>query len=195
MKTGKKVLILSAVFIVAAVVYFMWPMGRKEEGTVTATYQAMEDASLPVVYPTMLEKTMAPLFGYREEKAVTAGRDSLLVLPEDRKLQILVDEAEDVDSLSYEIRSMDLEHLIERTELKLASDWNRSGDGAITASLPIQNMLEKNVEYLLGIRAKLNDGSDVWYYTRIIENDSSHVADMMALAMEYSEKTFHYESA
>ena len=64
MKTGKKMLVLFAVFVAAAVVYFMWPMGRKEEGGVTATYQAMEDASLPVVYPTMLEKTMAPLFGY-----------------------------------------------------------------------------------------------------------------------------------
>ena len=82
MKTGKKILVLFAVFVAAAVVYFIWPMGRKDEGGVTATYQAMEDASLPLVYPTMLEMKMAPLFGHREEKAVTAGRDSLLVPPE-----------------------------------------------------------------------------------------------------------------
>ena len=31
MKTGKKIAVLSAVFLIAAVVYFMWPMGRTEE--------------------------------------------------------------------------------------------------------------------------------------------------------------------
>lgn len=195
MKTGKKITVLSVIFIVAAVVYFIWPMGRKEEGGVTATYQAMEDASLPVIYPTMLEKTMAPLFGHREEKAVTAGRDSLLVLPEDRKLQILVDEAGEVESLSYEIRSLDLEHLIERTELKLASDWNRNQDGTITATLPIQNMLDAKTEYLLGIHTGLTDGTDAWYYTRIVEQDGSRVAEMIALAETFSGKTYHYDSA
>ncbi len=195
MKTGKKILILSAVFLVAAVVYFMWPMGRREEGAVTATYRAMEDASLPVVYPHIQDEKMAPLFGHREEKAVTAGRDSLLVLPEDRKLKILVDEARRADSISYEIRSLDLEHLIERTELKLATDWERNADGTIAAVLPIQNMLDPETEYLLGIRIRLTDGSNAWYYARIIETDGSHVAEMMALAKEFSEKTYHYESA
>lgn len=195
MRTGKKILVLSAVFLVAAVVYFLWPMGRKEEGGATATYRAMEDASLPVVYPQMLEQMMAPLFGHREEKAVTAGRDSLIVLPEDRKLNIHVDEAKKVDSLSYEIRSLDLEHLIERTELKLASDWERNSDGTITAVLPIQNMLDAETEYLLGIRIRLADGSDAWYYTRIIETNTAHIAEMMALAAEFSKKTYHYEAA
>ncbi|MBQ7796271.1 MAG: hypothetical protein IJ374_06920 [Lachnospiraceae bacterium] len=192
MKTGKKIVVLFAVFVVAAVVYFMWPMGSKEEDGVTATYQAMEDATLPVVYPTMLEKTMAPLFGHREEKAVTAGRDSLLVLPEDRKLQILVDEARDVASLSYEVRSLDLEHLIERTEI---TDWTEKDDGSLVVTLPIQNMLDQEVEYQLGIYAGLDDGSGVWYYARIIETENDHVGEMMALAEEYSKKTFHYESA
>lgn len=195
MKTGKKIAVLSVIFIVAAVVYFIWPMGRKEEGGVTATYQAMEDASLPVIYPTMLERNMAPLFGHREEKAVTAGRDSLLVLPEDRRLQILVDEAENVESLRYEIRSLDLEHLIERTELKLAADWSRNQDGTISAALPIQNMLDAKTEYLLGIYVGLTDGTGAWYYTRIVEQDGTHAAEMIALAEEFSRKTYHYESA
>jgi len=195
MKTGKKIAVLSVIFIVAAVVYFIWPMGRKEEGGVTATYQAMEDASLPVIYPTMLERNMAPLFGHREEKAVTAGRDSLLVLPEDRRLQILVDEAEDVESLRYEIRSLDLEHLIERTELKLAADWSRNQDGTISVALPIQNMLDAKTEYLLGIYVGLTDGTGAWYYTRIVEQDGTHAAEMIALAEEFSRKTYHYESA
>lgn len=195
MKTGKKILILTAVFFVAAVVYFLWPMGREQKGEVSATYQAMEDASLPIVYPVMLDQVMAPLFGHREEKAVTAGRDSLLVLPEDRRLKVLVAEADQVDSLSYEVRSMDTSHLIERTELKLATDWMRNADGDIEAVLPVQNMLEKETEYLLGIHAELKDGSDLWFYSRIMQKDASRLADMMALAKEFSSKTYHYDSA
>lgn len=191
MKTGKKMIVLSVVFIIAAAVYFMWPMGRKEESGELVTDTAMGEASLPVVYPVMMEKRMAPLFGHREEKAVTAGRDSLLVLPEDRKLGIVAAEAEAVVSLGYEIRSMDQEHLIERTEL---TDWTK-GSEEVSVTLPIQNLLEKETEYQLGICAGLKDGSAVWYYTRIIEKDNAHVAEMIALAEEYSRKTFHYESA
>lgn len=191
MKTGKKIAVLSAVFLIAAAVYFMWPMGRTEEGGTQITYTAMEEATLPVVYPKMGEWTLAPLLGHREEKAVTAERNSLLVLPEDRRLAVVVAEAEEVISLGYEIRSLDAEHLIERTELK---DWKLES-GQIAAILPVQNLLDEETEYQLGIRVGLKDGSEAWYYSRIIDTDGAHAADMLALAADFSMKTFHYESA
>lgn len=191
MKTGKKIAVLSAVFLIAAAVYFIWPAGQKAENGEHVTYAAMEEATLPVVYPKMGEREMAPLLGHREEKAVTAGRDSLLVLPEDRRLEVEIEEAKNVASVGYEIRSLDMEHLIERTEL---TDWTKE-EGMITATLPIQNLLDEKTEYQLGIRVTLKDGSDVWYYARIIETDRTHVDEMMSLAEEYSAKTFHYESA
>lgn len=191
MKTGKKIAVLLVVFIAAAAVCFMWPMGRKEENGVTIRYTAMEEATLPVIYPRMLERDMAPLFGHREEKAVTAERDSLLVLPEDRKMEICVDEAEEVMSLGYEIRSLDMENLIERTEL---TDWKLE-NGQVETVLPIQNLLNAETEYQLGIRVGLKNGSEAWYYARIIETDSTNAAEMLNLAEEFSEKTFSYESA
>ena len=191
MKTGKKIAVLLLVFVAAAVIYFIWPMRQKNEEKGSVTYTAMEEASLPVVYPRMLDRKMAPLFGHREEKAVTAGRGSLLVLPEDRKLEISIEEAEDICSLGYEIRSMDTERLIERTEL---SGWTAE-NGTVSTVLPIQNLLEEKTEYMLGICADLKDGSRVWYYARIMETDPSQVSDMLALAEEFSRKTFHYDSA
>ena len=191
MKTGKKIAVLSVVFLVAAVVYFMWPMGRTEESGEQITYTAMEEATLPLVYPKMGEIKMAPLLGHREEKAVTAERNSLLVLPEDRSLEVVVGEAKYVASLGYEIRSLDAEHLIERTEIK---DWKME-NGEIQTALPIQNLIDEETEYQLGIRVGMKDGSDVWYYSRIIDTDSAHAMEMLALATEFSEKTFHYESA
>ena len=38
MKTGKRIAVLLLVFIAAAVVYFIWPLGHKEENGVNATY-------------------------------------------------------------------------------------------------------------------------------------------------------------
>lgn len=191
MKTGKRIAVLLLVFIAAAVVYFIWPLGHKEENGVNATYTAMGEAALPVVYPTALGYELAPLFGQREEKAVTAARDSLLVLPEDRKLSIRIEEGSKIKGLRYEIRSLDMEHLVERTEL---TGWSLE-NGQIQTELPIQNLLEKETEYQLGLCAELSDGTGVWYYARIMETDNSHVGDMLALAEEFSEKTFHYESA
>lgn len=191
MKTGKRIAVLLLVFIAAAVVYFIWPLGPKEENEAGVTYTAMGEAVLPVVYPTALGYELSPLFGQREEKAVTAARDSLLVLPEDRRLVIRIEEGSRIKGLRYEIRSLDMEHLVERTEL---TGWTLE-NGQIQTELPIQNLLEKEMEYQLGLCAELSDGTGVWYYARIMETDNSHVVDMLALAREFSEKTFHYESA
>ena len=87
-KAIKKAGILLLIFLIAAAAYFFWPMrGGSEENM---TYAARQDAVLPVVYPRMGEREMAPLLGRREELAATAGRGSLLVLPDDRKLPVRI---------------------------------------------------------------------------------------------------------
>ena len=116
MKTGKKVMILLLVFVAAAVVYFVHPVGKKEEHGVTE-YTAMEKAKFPVLYATMGEREMAPVFGQTDERGVTAGRDSLILLPEDRKLKLRFAGTTKIQGVHYEIRSLDTEDLIERTRI------------------------------------------------------------------------------
>ena len=84
MKTGKKVMILLLIFVAAVIVYFIHPVGKKEEHGITE-YTAMEKAKFPVLYATMGEREMAPVFGQTEERGVTADRGSLIVLPEDSR--------------------------------------------------------------------------------------------------------------
>lgn len=189
-RIGKKVVILLLVFFAAAIIYFLRPMNSGEDQG-TAVYTAMESATLPVVYPQMMGREMAPLFGHMEEGAVTADRDSLLVLPEDRRLTVRIGEAWEVQSVSYEVRSMDMQHLVERTEV---TGLDRSESG-ITAVLPIQNLLTEDTQYSLGIQLVLSDGSSVWYYARIMESNNSHVDEMLTLAEEFSLKTLDYEAA
>ena len=104
MKTGKKIAVLLLVFVAAAVIYFIWPFGRTDDSRAGTVYTAMEDAAFPVVYPSMLGREMAPLFGHMEEMAVTADRDSLIILPEDRQLSIRMEHAEQVAGLRYGMR-------------------------------------------------------------------------------------------
>lgn len=54
MKTGKKIAVLALIFVAAAIIYFVWPLGRKEENKTGVVYTAMGEAELPVVYPTAL---------------------------------------------------------------------------------------------------------------------------------------------
>ena len=191
MKTGKKIVILLFIFIAAAVLYFIWPMRQREQKEADRTYSVMEKATLPVAYPTMLEQELEPLFGHREEKAASADRGSLIVLPSDRKLSVRFAFADGIRSLRYEIRNMDMDHLVERTEL---TGWTVE-NGELATVLPIQNLLEEGVEYRLGICAGLSDGTEVWYYARIIEANAEHLGEMLALARDFSDKTFHYSSA
>lgn len=191
MKTGKRILVLLAVFIVAAILYFIWPLGQQEKPGDKIEYTAMQEPTLPVVYPFMNGREMAPLFGHTEERAVTADRDSLLVLPEDRKLEIRVDGGDTLQSLGYEIRSLDLKHLVERTQITEL----RQEENVVFTALPIQNLLKKDTQYLLAVNACLKDGRSVWYYARIVETENPHVEEMLALSEDFSGKTFHYESA
>ncbi len=184
------ILILLLVFIAAVIINFIWS-GSKEDDSESTIYKAMEAATLPVVYPQMLGREMAPLFGHTEEGAVTADRDSLLVMSEDRELSVRIDHAWEIDSIRYEIRSLDMEHLVERTEL---SGW-KIEEGGVIVRLPIQNLLDKETQYLLAINIDLFDGSSFWYYTRIVETDNEHVEEMLALAEEFSVKTLDYEEA
>ena len=159
MKTGKKVMILLLIFVAAVIVYFIHPVGKKEEHGITE-YTAMEKAKFPVLYATMGEREMAPVFGQTEERGVTADRGSLIVLPEDRKLKVRFAGTTKIQGLRYEIRSLDTEDLIERTQVtSLDAAINGDSENAVSAELLIQNLLETGKEYLLGVCASLPDGA------------------------------------
>ncbi|MEN2543416.1 hypothetical protein, partial [Acinetobacter baumannii] len=69
-----------------------------------------------------------------------AAGNSLTVLPEDRALAVLIEKGGDaVTGISYEIRTMDRERLIERTVLE---QWEENGE-ELRAVLPIQNLLNR----------------------------------------------------
>lgn len=188
-RISKKVMILSGIFVLALAGYFLLSM---KKGKDDVTYTSIKDAGLPVVYVEMFGKEMNGMYGYQDDNPASAGRGSLTVLPEDRKLTVHIEDLNSkVKGIQYEIRSLDGERLVERTAL---TDWTQE-EGQVKASLPIQNLLTKDEEYRMTLAVTTEGHSPVYYYTRIVWTDSSHAQDMIGLAEDFSTKSFNYDAA
>ncbi len=187
----KKIGILSAVFIVAIAVYFMWNQKSTEKKDVMV-YTSMDEASLPVVSTDMFGRKMNLLHGYTQDMKQTVSREALAILPSDRSMNIQIgDYSGSIKGISYEVRSLDMERLVERTTI---DKWNQEENG-VTATLPIQNLLTKDKEYLLVLTLDTSDKGELLYYTRIMWSDSTNAKDMIDFAFNFTNKTFDYDQA
>lgn len=179
----KRAGILLGIFVIAVAAYFIW-MQQGEEPDMQHT--SFDEAAFPVVSVTSLGQEMNYLHGYARQMDATTMRDTLTVLPDDRQLPIKVEAGSlPVDGISYEVRSLDTTRLVERTELDA---WEEN-EGIITAVLPIQNLLNKDTEYLLSLTLRSDKQTKVYYYTRIISTDQTYAKDILNLVLDFSDKT------
>lgn len=186
----KRIGILFGIFAAAVIIYIV--VNREQVLPQDAVYVAMEDSTLPVAYVSMYGRRMNPMHGYRQDMGNAAASESLTVLPEDRMLQIQVPGIPSaVTAVRYEIRSLDLQRLVENTTLE---SWEQE-NGEFYADLPIQNLLTKDREYLLCVELDMEKTGTVRYYTRIVWTDDARAQGMIDLAVDFSARTFDYEQA
>lgn len=183
-KIVKRIVILAGVFFIAMGIYLITAQRTMDRSEIV--YTVMEDPSLPVVYTRMFEGEENRLAAYRQEMSQAVSREAITVLPEDRQLEIRVAECRtEIIAAQYEIRSMDLERLVERTTIET---WeNREGDSIMV--LPIQNLLNRDTEYLLHLMIEVENQEVLHYYTRILWTENDYGSQMMALAREFSTKS------
>lgn len=189
-KTLKKAMILVVIFVAAVILYFVFNRGNRSQDS--NVYAAMEGATLPVAYVSMYGRDMNLMHGYRQDMGQAIVRDSLTILPEDRVLNLRIAGYDGtVLGIRYEIRSLDLQRLVENTRLE---SWDQGEDGVMVA-LPIQNLLTKEREYLLRIEVDTEKHGTIYYYTRIMLTDNTNIQSMIDLAVDFSARTFDYEQA
>lgn len=184
-KLLRRIFILIIVFI-AAVAVILFSLHRDED--VEILPEKMAEATLPVVIPRVEKRDMNILHGYTQEMDASSMRDTITPLPQDRALQLTVNlYGQTLLGVRYEIRSMDLERLVENTEV---SDFtvNKEKDTA-TVKLAIQNLLEKNEEYQLIIILDVQDKEDIYYYTRVILSDDLCTDDMIDFVQDFHKRT------
>lgn len=189
-RTIKKIGILTAIFAAVLIAYLVGNQEWRSQGE--TEYLVFEKARLPVVYVEMYGREMNPMYGYRQDMGNAAARESLTVLPQNRELPVhITGGSENVLGIRYEIRSLDLQRLVENTRL---DSWEEQEEG-IRAVLPIQNLLAPDREYLLRLEVDTGTMGTVCYYTRIMWTEDAKAQSMIDLAADFSERTFHYDQA
>ncbi len=185
----KRGAVLALVFVAALSIFLL--LNRRSSSLSEVAYTAQEEASLPIVYVDMYGRRMNPMYGFVQDMGNTRARDSLTILPDDRALPIEAVYVErEPSAIRYEIRSLDLEHLVENTDL---SGWDLQ-DGILKVTLPIQNLLIPEVEYLLRLEIEFGEKS-VYYYTRILLTADETIPEMIDLSLNFSTRTFSYDDA
>lgn len=176
-----KAAVLTAVAIVSLIVFSVITNRTNKDMTME-----MKEATLPTITLYYQGEEINELYGYADEMNPLYMRDDITPIHTDRILPIAIHAGGfAVDSVSYEIRSMDLERLISKEEV----EHYKNKDGVITADLKIQNLLEPNEEYLLMITL-MNGDRKITYYTRIIEPSSCYVKESLDFVQGFHRKTF-----
>ena len=184
--------VLAVVLILAVLTVRTTLRDAEEEEDAQAVYHEAADVRIPGVSFWFLGREMNELRGYTDDEREYTGRTDLTILPEDRQLAVLIEpEGEVITGLRYEIRDLSGERLVERTEVSELSD----DGGRLRAILPIQNLIQKDEEYNMTLMLSANDGKEYSYYTRILLPSSPYTEEMLALAEEFSEKTFNQQQA
>lgn len=189
-KLLKKISILAGIFIVAAGIYFI--LAQKTVEKADTVYTTMEEATLPVVYTDMFRLKTNCMAGYLQEMQQKTARESLTVLPQDRQLELSIEDyGTSVLGIRYEIRSMDLNRLVEKTEV---TNWD-SSEGDISVTLPIQNLLTRGTQYMLHLTLQTEKQEAIHYYTRIVLPEDDYAEEMINFARDFSAKTLDREQA
>ena len=182
-------IILVVIFLIVLAVLFFLPKKDEEGEEKNVTF--MSEATLPVIYPYYGDIRINPLHGYVSKMDTMAMRDTLTPLEEDRQLKLGIDTfGTRVEGISYEVRSLDMERILENTAVK---DWETAED-IITTVLSIENLLTEEEEYSLTIKLLLEDGREVSYYTRIVWG-IDNVNEKLSYVLNFNTKTFDKEEA
>lgn len=193
-KISKKVWMIMMAVIAAAALSVAAVTVLKDKKQENAAYTPIEDGNIPVAYMEMGGRQMNRLHGFLEDRREWADRGNLTVLPDNRKLTVDFYNLDSrITGIQYEIRSMEDESLIERTIVK---DWHQDeGTAEAVTILPIQNLIDKDEEYILTLAIATEHQPEIYYYTRIVWTDDAYVEPMLQMAETFSDNTFHYENA
>lgn len=181
-----KVIVCFAVFILTLFVSSSIYNKGNEEMTANMT-----EASLPLVHITTNGIPHNYMHGLRQELNGSFFRDTITPLGEGRSLGFTIDKyGNGIDKISFEVRSIDGERLVERTPVENYAEDSEQ----INATVTIKDLIETGVEYNWILMLETG-GETIRYYTRIIDGAEYHTADKLAFVKDFHEKTFDKERA
>ena len=168
--------ILKIVTIAAAFFLGIFGMGYYLMAGNADSTAHMASASLPLIYLEQSGRSFNLLHGYAESMDAAYIRDAVLPLPEDRTVSIRIESPDlAIRSISYEVRSTDMDRLIEDGEL---TELERDGS-EIRTEFQLMDLLDDGGEYLLVFRLELEQNREAYYYTHIANSGETHLAEVL----------------
>ncbi len=154
-----------------------------DDETLTLT-EDMSKSTLPLIYMQYKDIDMNPLHGYVKEMKVTAVRDTLTPISTERELNIKVQTyGAKVDDIYFEVLTIDGSKSLENTKV---TNY-KVKEGYITAKFTLENKIRLNQEYVLKLALRIGE-KYVYYYTRVVQQDSLHTKEYLDFVNMFSEK-------
>lgn len=176
-----KPIVLTAVFLISVVVFSMMTNKVNKDSTTT-----MAEASLPVMYFVYDDKNINELHGYVQEMDMLSMRDGLMPIGEERNLHLeVMTYGNEVENLSYKIRSIDGERLLmeeDNADITVTQD-------KVGCNISLPSLFEDNQEYNMEIVLTV-DGKSVYYYTRVVRALECYTHECLNFAMTFHDYTF-----
>ena len=159
---------------------FMTRMGNRDM-TVT-----MADATLPVLYAELDGQLCNETHGYVEEMDGRYMKDTIVAVSSDHQLQLVLKKYNaQVKNVSYEVRTMDQDRLIQDGE-----DLTVEDDGQyLRYTLTLKDLLEKEQDYLLILQAGTESHPSVYYYMQLTYLGDNHLKECMDFTQKFHQVT------
>ena len=180
-----KPIVLSVLFLAALIVFCITTNQDNQDLTTT-----MKEATLPIVRCYQGNNSVAQLHAYVNKMDVPSMRDSIVPVDDERILPISISTfGRKIDSLQYEIRSLDGSRLVARNEISDLEEKSQT----IRAQLAIQNLLGEDEEYEL-VLTLISGKKELYYYTRLIQTTDCYTKECMDFALQFHEYTFREDA-
>lgn len=186
-KTILKIAVFASVFILTTLVASK--IMNKDHDNMT---MEMSDPTLPVITMRSGDYSYNRLWGYTAVMDSALMWDNISVLGQNREVSFDIDSyGRSISNIGIEVRSVDGSRLIEKRDV---TDISVSGTN-IKANIVLKDLIEKDVEYSLAILLNLDGEEEVYYYTKIVWDDNTHLEDKLDFIKDFHDRTFDKEAA
>lgn len=152
----------------------------------------MKACTFPTVTTIYKGREINRMYGYAEAEDSDGIRGAASLLDENHKLTVRIHTyGTKVNGISYEVRSLDMERLIENTKVE---DFQAQED-TIDVQLNIQDLLEDGKEYQLIVKLDTQADSDICYYTRIRKDGAYYAKESLDFVLDFHNKTCDKQSS
>lgn len=181
-----RIVVLTVVFFATIFLVNKWNNAGMDE--VTAE---MDQPTLPLVYMLTGEEEINCLHGYTSSIDVALFHDSITPIGLNQTVRFRIEDVGvDIDTVAYEVRSVDGASLIENGSV----DDLEKNSGSFYATTTLRMNLTELQEYTFIAILKLKDGREVKYYTRLIPSDELYTQEFLQFVQEFHEATFTKEN-